>query len=158
MTRKNDIEMYSTLNKGKSAIAERFIRTLKNKICKYITSVSKKVYIDELDDIVKKYNNTDHSKIKIKPVDVKSNTYIEPGKETKGKNPKFKIGDNVRISKYSNVFAKVYTPNWSEEVSVIAKVKNTVPFTYIISGRNCWNALRKRIAKNKKKRNLELKK
>ena len=69
--------MYSTNNKGKSVIAERFIRTLKNKIYKYITSISKNVYIDKLDDIVKKYNNTYHTSIKIKPADVKDNTYID---------------------------------------------------------------------------------
>ena len=71
---KNDIGMYSTHNEGKSVVAERFIRTLKNKIYKYMTSVSKNIYIDKLDDIVNKYNNTYHSTIKLKPVDVKSNT------------------------------------------------------------------------------------
>ena len=73
----NDIEMYSTNNEGKSAIAERFMKTLKNKIYKYMTSISKKVHIDKLDDIVKKYNNTYHTSIKMKPVDVKDNTYID---------------------------------------------------------------------------------
>ena len=92
-----------------------------------MTSIAKIVYIDKLDDIVNKYNNTHHRTIKRKPVDVKSNTYIVSSKETNDKNPKFKIGDNVRISKYKNVFAKGYTPNWSEEVFVIKKVKNTVP-------------------------------
>ena len=77
----NDIEMYSTNNEGKSVIAERFIRTLKNKIYKYMTSISKNVYIDKLDDIVNKYNNTYHSTIKMKPVDVKSSTYIDSSKE-----------------------------------------------------------------------------
>ena len=67
----------------------------------------------------------------MKPVDVKSNTYIEFSKEITNKNHKFKIGDTVRISKYKNIFAKRYTPNWSEEVFVIEKVKNTVPWTYI---------------------------
>ena len=78
---KNGIEMYSTHNEGKSVIAERFIRTLKNKIYKYMTSISKNVYIDKLDDIVNKYNNTYHSTIKMKPVDVKSSTYIDSSKE-----------------------------------------------------------------------------
>ena len=68
---KNDIEMYSTHSEGKSIIAERFIVTLKNKIYKYITSISKNVYIDKSDDIVNKYNNTYHSTIKMKPFDVK---------------------------------------------------------------------------------------
>ena len=73
---KNDIEMYSTHNEGKSVVAERFIRTLKNRIYKYTTSISKTVYIDKLDDIVNKFNNTYHSTIKTKPVDVKPSTHI----------------------------------------------------------------------------------
>ena len=129
---KNDIEMYSTHNEGKSVIAERFIRTLKNKIYKYMTSISKNVYIDKLDDIVNKYNNTYHSTIKMKPVDVKSNTYIDSSKEINDKDPKFKIGDIVRISKYKNIFTKGYIPNWSEEIFVIKK-KNIVPWTCLIS-------------------------
>ena len=123
----NDIEMHSTNNEGKSVIAERFIRTLKNKIYKYMTSVSKNVYIDKLDDIVKKYNDTYHTSIKMKPVDVKDNIYIGFKKEVSDKNNKFKVGDHVRISKYKNIFAKGYMPNWSEEVFIISKIKNTVP-------------------------------
>ena len=101
-----------------------------------MTSVFKNVYIDKLDDIVNKYNNSYHRTIKTKPVDVKSNTYIESSKEIDNKNPKLKIGDAVRISKYKNIFAKDYTPNWSEEVFEIEKVKNTVPWTYINSDLN----------------------
>ena len=115
----NEIVMYSTNNEGKSVVAERFIRTLKNKIYKYMTSISKNVYIDKLDDIVNEYNNTYHTTIKIKPIDVKDNTYINTDKEINSKDPKFKVGDRVRISKYKNIFAKGYTPNWSEEVFVI---------------------------------------
>ena len=107
------------------------MRTLKNK---YFTSVSKNIYIDKLDDIVDQYNNTYHSTIKMKPVDVNSNTYIDSGKEIiNNKDPNFKVGDNVRISKYKNIFAKGYTPNWSEEVFLIKKVKNSVSWTYVIS-------------------------
>ena len=98
--------MHSTNNEGKSVIAERFIRTLKNKIYKYMTSISKNVYIDKLDDIVNEYNNTYHRTIKMKPVDVKDNTYIDFKKEINDKDPKFKVGDHVRISKYKNIFAK----------------------------------------------------
>ena len=127
------MEMYSTHNEGKSVIPERFIRTLKNKIYKYMTSISKNVYIDKLDDIVKEYNNKYHTSIKMKPVDVKDNTYIDFKKEVNDKDPKFKAGDHVRISKYENIFAKGYHPNWSAEVFVIKKVKNTVPWTYVIS-------------------------
>ena len=88
--------------------------TLKIKIFKYMTLISKNVYIDNLDDIVNKYDNTYHSTMKMKSANVKSNTYIDSSKEINDKNPKFKIGDNVRISRYKNVFAKGYTPNWSE--------------------------------------------
>ena len=130
---KNGKDIYSTHNEGKSVIAERFMRTLKNKIYKYMLSMSKNVYIDKLDDIVNKYNNTCHSTIKKKPVDVKSSTYIDSSKEINKNDPKFKIGDIVRISKYKNIFAKGYVPNWSEDVFVVKKVKNTVPWTYVIS-------------------------
>ena len=124
--------MYSTHNGGKSVVAERFVRTIKNRIYKYMTSISKNVYIDKLDDIVHKYNNKKHRKIKMKPTDVKDNTYIDFGKEVNDNDPKFKVGDHVRISKYKNIFAKGYTPNWSEEVFVIKKIRNTVPWTYVI--------------------------
>ena len=150
---KNDIEMYSTHNEGKSVIAERFIRTLKNKIYKYMTSISKNVYIDKLDDIVNKYNNTYHSTIKMKPVDVKSSTYIDSSKEINDKDPKFKVWDAVRTSKCKNIFAKGYVPNWSKEVFIIKKVKNTVPCTYVISDlKGEENFLRKIITKSKSKR------
>ena len=79
-----------------------------------MTAISKIVYIDKLDDIVNKYNNTYHSTIKMKPVDVKSNTYINSSKEINDEDPKFKIGDIVRISKYKNNFTKGYVPNCSE--------------------------------------------
>ena len=128
--------MYSTHNEGISVAAERFIRTLKSKIYKYMTSISKNVYIDKLDDIVDEYNNTYHTTIKMKPIDVKDNTYINTSKKINNKDPKFKVGDRVRISKYKNIFAKGYMPNWSEEVFVIKKVKNTVPRTYVINDIN----------------------
>ena len=108
--------MYSTHNDGKSIVAERFIRTLESKIYKYMTSISKNVYIDKLDDIVDQYNNTYHATIKVKPIDVKDNTYINTSKEINTKDPRFKVGDHVRISKYKNIFAKWDMPNWSEEV------------------------------------------
>ena len=91
--------MYSTHNEGKSGFAERFIRTLKNKIYKHMTSVSKNVYIDKLNDTVKDYNYTYHRTIKMKTVEVKNNTYIDSIKEVNDKDPKFKVGHLVRISK-----------------------------------------------------------
>ena len=107
----NDIEMYSIHNEGKSVVAERFIRTLKTKIYKYMTSVSKNVYIDKLDDIVNECNNTYHRTIKMKPVGVKD-TYIDSMELSSfnDKDPKSKVGDHVRISKNKNIFAKGYTP------------------------------------------------
>ena len=132
----NDIVTYSKNNEGKSVVAERFIRTLKSKIYKYMTSISKNVFIDKLNAIVNKYNNTYHTTIKMKPVDVKDNTYINTNKEINYKDPKFKVGDYVRISKYKNIFAKGYMPNWSEEVFVVDKIKNTVPWTYVINDLN----------------------
>ena len=102
----NEIEMYSIHNEGKSVVAEGFIRTLKKKICKYMTAISKSVYIDKLDDIVNEYNNTYHRTIKMKPADVKDNTYIDFGKVVNDKDPKFNIGDHVRISKYKNILVK----------------------------------------------------
>ena len=132
----NDIVMCSTHNEGKSAVAEIFIRTLKNKIYKYMTSISKNVYIDKLNYIVNKCNNTYHKAIKLKPIDVKDNTHINIDKEVNDKDHKFKVGDHVRISKYKNIFAKGYTPNWSEEVFVIKEIKITVPWTYVINDLN----------------------
>ena len=128
--------MYSIHNEGKSVAAERFIRTLKTKVYKYMTLVSKNIYIDKVDDIVGEYKNTYHRTIKTKPVDVKDNTYVDFKKEVNNKDPKSKVGDHVRSSKYKNIFAKGYIPNWSEEVFVIRKIKNTVPWTYVIHDLN----------------------
>ena len=101
-----------------------------------MTSISKNVYINKLDDIANEYNNTYHTTIKMKPIDVKDNTYINADKEVYDKDPKFKVGDHVGISKYKNIFAKDFTPNWSEEVFMIKEVKNTVPWTYVINDLN----------------------
>ena len=115
----NNIETYSRYNEGKSVVAERFMKTLKNKNFKHMTAVSKNVYFDVLDNIVNKYNNTVHRTIKMKPIDVTSDSYAEYNEDSNKKNPKFKVGDHVRISKYKSIFAKGYTPNWSEEVFTI---------------------------------------
>ena len=120
---------------------------------KHMTSISKNVHINKLDDIVNEYNNTYHRTIKIKPTDVKNNTYISFGKEINDKDPKFKVGDHVRISKYKNIFAKGYTPNWSEEDFVIKKVKNTVPWAYIINDLNDEEIIGTFMKKNYKKTN-----
>ena len=92
-----------------------------------MTAISKNIYFDVLNDIVNKYNNTIHRTIKMKPFDVTNDSFDEYNEESNKRNPKFKVGDHVRISKCKNIIAKGYAPNWSEEIFVIEKVKNTVP-------------------------------
>ena len=142
---RNNIIMYSTYNEGKSVVAERFIRTLKNKLYKHMTATGKNVYYDVLDDIVNEYNNTKHSTIKIKPKDAGYNTtkssslernkrvYIDEHNE---KDSRFKVGDRVRISKFKNIFAKGYTPNWSKGMFIVNKINDTVPYTYNLKDLN----------------------
>ena len=127
--------MYSTYNEGKSILAERFIRTLKNKLYKYMTATGKKVYYDVLDDVVNKYNNTKDSTIKMKLIDVKNNkrVYIDEHNE---KDSRFKVGDRVRIYKFKNIFAKGYTPNWSTEIFIVDKINDTVTYTYNLKDLN----------------------
>ena len=94
----------------------------------------------------------------MKPIDVKDNAYINIGKEANDKDPKFKVGDHVRISKYKNIFAKGYTPNWSEEIFVIKEIKSTVPWTYVIGELMVKKSLEHFMKKNYKrqiKKNLE---
>ena len=93
------------------------------------------MYIDKF-DIVNEYNNTYHRTIKMKPIEVKNNTYIDSIKDVNDKDPKFKVGDHIKISKYKNIFAKEYTLNGSEEVFVIKELKNTVPWKYVINDLN----------------------
>ena len=103
--------MYSTNNEGKSVVYERFIRTLKSKLYKYMTSISKNVYINKLDDTVDEYNNTYHTTIKMNLLMLKIIHILILIKKTNDKDPKFNVGDRVRISKYKNIFTKGYTPN-----------------------------------------------
>ena len=135
--------MFSRHNGGKPFVAERFIRILKNKFFKHMTSISKNMYIHELEYVVNKYNNTYHSKIKMTPVDVKSSMYVDFDKKNNKENPKFKVGDHVRMSKYKNIFVKGYFPNWSREAFMIAKVENTVPSTYVISDLKAEETIRR---------------
>ena len=121
--------MYSTYNEVKSVVAERFIRTLKNKLYKHMTATGKNVYYDVLDDVVNKYNNTKHRTIKMKPIDLGDNNkrvYIDEHNE---KDSKFKVGDRVRKSRYKNIFAKGYAPNWSSEIFIVDKINDTVQYT-----------------------------
>ena len=101
-----------------------------------MTAISKNIYFDALDDIVNKYNNTVHRAIKMKAIDVTSDSFAEYNEDSNKRNPKFKAGGHVRISKYKNFFAKGYAPNWSEEIFIVSKIKNTVPWTYVISDLN----------------------
>ena len=127
--------MYSTFNEGKSVIAERLIKTLKNKLYKHMIASGKNVNYNVLDDVVNKYNNTKHSTIKMKPIDVGDNkrVYID---ERNGKDSRFKVGDRVRISKFKNIFAKGHTPNWSREIFIINNINDTVPYTYNLEDLN----------------------
>ena len=101
-----------------------------------MTAASKNVYFDVLDDIVNKCNNTVHRTIKMKSIDVASNSYAACSEDSNEKEPTFRVGDHVRVSKYKNIFAKGYTQNCSEEVFVVSKIKDTVPSTYVISDLN----------------------
>ena len=132
----NDISMYSTFNEGKLVVAERFIRTLKNKLYKHMTATGKNVNNDVLDDIVNEYNNTKHNTLKMKPGDVKDDNkrvYID---EHNKKSARYNVNDRVRISKFKNIFAKGYTPNWSREIFIINKINDTVLYTYNLKDLN----------------------
>ena len=145
--------MYSTHNAEKSVVVEGFIRTLENKIYKYMSSISKNVYINKLDDIVNKYNNTYHRTIKRKPVDIKSNTHINSSKQ------KFKVGDHIRILKYKNIFAKGYVLNWSEEFFVIRKVKTLCRghmLLVILMEKKCFERFTKKNCKKQIKNSSEV--
>ena len=128
--------MYSTYNEGKSVVAERFIRTLKNKLYKHMTSVGKDVYYNVLDNIVKKYNDSVNKSIGMKPKDVDSDDEAAYVEESNEKGARFGVGDRVRISMFKNIFAKGYKPNWSKEIFVVSKVKNTLPWTYELNDLN----------------------
>ena len=117
--------------------------------------MSKNVYINKLDGIVDEYNNTYHRTIKMKRADVKDNTYTDFNKEVNDKDPKFKVGDHVRISKYKNIFAKGFTSDQSEEVFVIKKFKNTVPWTYVINDLNADEIIGKLYEKKLQKANQQ---
>ena len=132
----NDINMYSMYNESTSVVAERFIRTLRNKLYKHMTATGKNVYFNVLHNVVNKYNNTKHSTIKMKPIDVGDNNkrvYIDERNE---KDSKFKVGDRVRISRYKNIFAKGYAPNWSSEIFIVDKINDTKPYTYNLKDLN----------------------
>ena len=123
-----------------------------------MSALSKNIYLDVLDYIVNKYNNTVH---RMKPINVTSDSYAEYNEDSNVTKPKFKGGDHVRISKYKNVFAKGFMQNWSEEVFVVIKVKNTVPWAYVISdlnGEPIAELLYEKELQKKKKKKKKIKK
>ena len=131
--------MYWTENEEKSSVVERWNRTIKSKMWKYFTKNRTGVYIDVLPDIIKKYNNTYHRSIECTPTDArKPSNYQDVFNALYNYNntsplntpPKFKIGDQVRISKLKKTFEKGYTANWTEEVFNVQKVQTTSPYTY----------------------------
>ena len=151
--------MYSTYNEEKSVVTKRCIRTLRNKIYKQMTTVSKNVYFDDLNDIVDKYNNTYHRTIKMKPVNVKSDSYAKYNVDSNDRDPKFTIGNHARVSKYKHICSKGYPSNWSEEVFVILK-KKPVPWTYVssdLNGEKIVGIFYKKEFQKKIKMNLEYK-
>ena len=137
---KNNIKIYSTENEEKASIVERWNRTIKTKMWKYFSANNTKKYIDILDDLIKKYNNTYHRSIGRTPADArKPSSYQYVFQKLYAKkvnaikqNPKFKVGDKVRISKKKKQFEKGFTPNWTEEIFTISNVKDTNPPTYHI--------------------------
>ena len=141
---KNLIELYSTENEEKSSVVERWIRTMKEKMWKYFTANSTNNFINVLSDLVKEYNNTRHSSIKMTPVKASKteneltvwrNIYPEH-LEIYDIKPKFSVGDKVRISKKKKTFEKGYTTRWTEEIFTIVEVKRTQPPTYKIADLN----------------------
>ena len=100
-----------------------------------MTATGKNVYYDVLDDVVNKYNNTKHSTIKMKPIDIGDNKRVHIDKHNE-KDSRFKVGDRVRISRYKNIFAKGYTPNWSKEIFIVDKINDTVSYTYNLKDLN----------------------
>ena len=146
------IELYSTENEEKSSVVERWVRTMKEKMWKYFTDNNTNVYIDILPDLVKDYNNTRHSSIKMTPVEAseKKNELtvwrnLYPNRlDILDIKPKFSIGDKVRISKKKKTFEKGYTTRWTEEIFTITKIKHTSPIIYKIAdlnGEERWNLL-----------------
>jgi transposase InsO family protein len=138
--KENNINRYSTYGEHKSAVVERFNRTLKTTMWKRFTALNTRNWVDMLDKLMFDYNKRYHSTIKMAPTEASKSEASDPpqpmnNRPTKGK-PKFKVKDKVRISRTKGLFEKGYLPNWSEEIYEIVKVKNTIPFTYILKDMN----------------------
>ena len=137
---KDSIELYSTTNEEKSSMVERWVRTMKEKMWKYFSANSTNVYINALQDLVREYNNTRYSSIKMTPTKAsKKENKLRVWRnhlEIKDIKPKFSVGDRVRISKKKKTFEKGYTTRWTEEIFAIVEVKRTSPVTYNIADLN----------------------
>lgn len=140
LMKKHNIHMYSTFSNLKASIVERFNRTLKEKMFKHFSLIGKYKYYDVLPQLVLDYNQTVHSKIKMRPIDVtKENSrqlyqriYLKDKLKVNDRKNKFNVGDVVRISKFKHIFEKGYTPNWTTENFTVKKINNTIPHTYIL--------------------------
>ena len=138
------IELYSTENEEKSSVVERWIRTMKERMWKYFTDNNTNHYVDILPNLVKDYNNTRHSSIKMTPVEASEKkialtvwrTLYPDHLKIRDIKPKFSVGDKVRISKKKKTFEKGYTTKWTEEIFTIVEVKHTSPVTYKIADLN----------------------
>ena len=131
----NNILVHSAHNEGKSVIAERFIKTLKSKICKKMIANDSKSYLPYLNKLVDDYNNTYKHSINKKPINADYSALTEDI-ESNPKAPKFKENDRVKITNYKNIFSKSYTKNWSREIFIIDSVLKTNPWTYKIKDLN----------------------
>jgi len=142
--KENEINRYSTYGEHKSAVVERFNRTLKTNMWKRFTAENTRNWINMLDKLMTDYNNKYHSTIKMTPVEASkkeneedvTNNNLDKYKINKNKKPIFKAGDKVRISRTKGIFEQGYLPNWSEEIYTVVEVKNTNPYTYIINDMN----------------------
>ena len=132
----NNIDTYSTYNEGKSVLLRDLLGPWITKSLGTWQLFQKDVYFDDLDGVVNKYNNTVHRTIKVKRINVTSDSYTEYNEDFNEKDPKFKVGYPVRISKYKNIFVKGHSQNCSEEVFVVSKIKYKVPWTYVVSDLN----------------------
>ena len=142
---------------SRSGIADEPNYQLANELHKSIIRKFKKIHFDVLAHIVNKYNNTIDTSIKMKPIDVTDDSYAGYNEDFNKKDPKFKVGGHVRISKYKSIFAKGYTPNWLDEVFVVSKIKNTVPWTYVISEKKLLEVFKQKNCKKLAKKTLEKK-
>lgn len=166
---KNNIKLYSVYNENKSCIIERFNRTLKSIMYKYFHANNTYNWVDNLQKFINEYNNTIHSSTKMKPIDAKNKKYelylldlqqyrYNELQMKKNKNPKFQIGDYVRIAKIKNKFAKGYFPNWSIEIFRIIGIKHSYPYKYTLEDLNKEIILTTFYENELQKTNIDLKK